>query len=40
MNAIEEGKLNGVEPIGDAFLNLDSVTDAFPWVHLLPKEQR
>ena len=40
MNAIKEGKLNEVEPVGDAFLNLDSVTDAFPWVHPLPKEQK
>ena len=40
MNAITEGKLNEVEPVGIAYLNMDSVTDYFPWVHPLPKEQK
>ena len=40
MNAIKEGKLNEVEPVGDAFLNTDAIADAFPWVHELPKEQK
>lgn len=40
MNAIKEGKLNEVEPVGQAFVNLESVTDMFPWKHALPKEQK
>lgn len=40
MQAIKEGKLNEVEPVGPALVNLDSVTDAFPWVHKLPTEQK
>lgn len=39
MNAIKEGSLNEVEPVGQAFLNLESVTDFFPWKHKLPTEQ-
>ena len=40
MNAIKEGKLNEVEPVGTAFININSVTDFFPWKHSLPKEQK
>jgi len=40
MDAIKEGKLNEVEPVGKAFVNLLSVTDFFPWKHSLPKEQK
>ena len=40
MNAIKEGKLNEVEPVGMAFVNIESVTDFFPWKHELPKEQK
>jgi hypothetical protein len=40
MNAIKEGKLSEVEPVGTAFINLDSVTDFFPWGHKLPKDQK
>ena len=40
MNAIKEGKLNEVEPVGQAFINLDSVTDFFPWRFALPTEQK
>ena len=40
MNAIKEGKLNEVEPVGTAFLNINSITDFFPWKHSLPKEQK
>ena len=38
MQAIKEGKLNEVEPVGSAFVNLDSVTDFFPWKHT-PKQK-
>jgi len=40
MNAIKEGKLNEVEPVGLAFVNLNSVTDFFPWKHDLPTTQK
>jgi len=40
MQAIKEGKLNEVEPVGTAFVNLESVTDMFPWKHKLPTEQK
>jgi hypothetical protein len=39
MNAIKEGKLNEVEPVGRAYINLNSVTDFFPWKHPLPEKQ-
>ena len=39
-DCIKEGKLNEVEPVGDAFVNIDTVTDFFPWNHPLPKEQK
>ena len=31
MNAIKEGVLNEVEPVGRAYVNMLSVTDIFPW---------
>lgn len=39
-NAIKEGKLNEVEPVGDACVGLGAVVDAFPWKHDLPTEQK
>ena len=39
-DAIKEGKLNEVEPVGEAFVNMDTVTDFFPWKHKLPTEQK
>lgn len=39
MNAIKEGKLDSVEPVGRAYINLNSVTDFFPWKHPLPEKQ-
>lgn len=39
MNAIKEGKLDEVEPVGNMFVNAFSVTDVFPWTHKLPTEQ-
>ena len=39
MNAIKEGKLNEVEPVGRAFININSVVDFFPWKHVLPEKQ-
>ena len=40
MNCIKEGKLNEVEPVGTCFINILTVTDFFPWLHSLPKEQK
>ena len=40
MQAIKDGKLSEVEPVGEAFLNIKSVTDFFPWNHALPTEQK
>ena len=40
MNAIKNGTLNEVEPVGKAFINIESVTDFFPWVHVLPTNQK
>jgi hypothetical protein len=40
MNAIKEGTLDEVEPVGIMWVNLSSVVDFFPWVHALPKEQK
>ena len=40
MNAIKEGTLDEVEPVGTAWVNLHSITDMFPWKHKLPKDQK
>lgn len=40
MDCIKYGKLNEVEPVGTAFINVDSLTDFFPWKHQLPKDQK
>lgn len=39
MNAIKEGALDEVEPVGDCLVNLQSVVDMFPWNHKLPTKQ-
>jgi len=39
MQFIKEGKVNEVEPVGIAFINLASVTDFFPWKHELFTKQ-
>ena len=38
--AIKDGTLKEVEPVGVAWLNLSSVVDMFPWKHKLPLEQK
>jgi len=38
--AIKKGTLNEVEPVGDALVNIHAITDAFPWRHKLPTEQK
>ena len=40
MQAIKDGTLSEVEPVGDAFINLDTVVDFFPWKHSLPRDQK
>lgn len=40
MQAITDGVLNEVEPVGDAIINLSTVTDMFPWKHPLPVTQK
>lgn len=40
MSAIKDGTLNEVEPVGVAFINVNSLTDFFPWKHKLPTMQK
>lgn len=40
MDCIKSGKLNEVEPVGNAYLNLATVVDFFDWKHELPKTQK
>ena len=40
MQAIKDGALSEVEPVGDAIVALASIVDAFPWKHDLPKTQK
>jgi hypothetical protein len=40
MNAIKDGTLDEVEPVGICFINLDTVVDFFPWKHKLPTDQK
>ncbi len=40
MNAIKDGTLDEVEPVGEAWVNLNAITDMFPWKHALPKDQK
>lgn len=40
MQAIKDGTLSEVEPVGDAYLNLCTVVDFFPWNHPLPTQQK
>jgi hypothetical protein len=38
--AIKDGTLDEVEPVGTMWVNLSSVVDFFPWRHKLPTEQK
>lgn len=38
--AIKDGTLSEVEPVGTMWVNLSSVVDFFPWKHKLPMEQK
>ena len=40
MQCIKNGTISEYEEVGAAFVNLDSVTDFFPWVHKIPRGQK
>ena len=40
MQAIKDGNLHEVEPVGQAFVNIKAISDFIPWNHDLPKEQK
>jgi len=40
MDTIFKGEVNEVEPVGDCYVNIEAVTDFFPWKHKLLKEQK
>ena len=40
MACIKNGTVNEVEPVGRAYININSVTDFFPWKHKLPEDQK
>jgi hypothetical protein len=40
MNTIKHGEIEEVEPVGSAFIQIESVTDFFPWKHSLPNKQK
>ena len=40
MQAIKDGVLKEVEPVGRMWLNRDTIIDVFPWKHKLPTEQK
>ena len=40
MDAIKNGTLNEVEPVGQQWININSVVDIFPWAHKLPTQQK
>jgi uncharacterized membrane protein len=40
MQAIKDGSLSEVEPVGEAVVSIASIVDAFPWKHALPTDQK
>ena len=40
MDAIKEGNLEEVEPVGQMWVSIGSIVDMFPWRHDLPTEQK
>jgi len=40
MQAIQNGELNELEPVGKSFINIDTCIDFFPWNHELPTFQK
>lgn len=39
-DAVKNGTLEEVEPVGDAYVSLGAVTDMFEWKHDLPVERK
>lgn len=39
-DALKSGEFSEVEPVGESYINLGSIIDAFPFVHTLPKTQK
>ena len=39
-DAIKNGELSEVEPVGTMWVNLQSIVDFFPWRHKLPTDQK
>jgi len=39
-NAIKNGELDEVEVVGNAYLNLETIVDFFPWQHSLPSQTK
>ena len=39
MECIKKGEVSEVEPVGRAYININSVCDFFPWKHRLPEKQ-
>ena len=39
MQSIKNGELKEVEPVGRAYVNMNTVVDFFPWKHALPEKQ-
>jgi hypothetical protein len=37
---IAKGDLKEVEPVGQMWVNANSITDIIPWTHALPKERK
>lgn len=40
MNAIKDGVLDEVEPVGITFVNINAIVDMFFWNHALPTKQK
>ena len=40
MNFIRDGIGDEIEPVGEVFVNIDTIVDAYQWKHKLPKEQK
>jgi len=40
MQTIMDGVVKEVEPVGEAYINLEAVVDFFPWKHSLPTVQK
>lgn len=40
MNAIKNGTLDEVEPVGQVWVNTNTIVDMYIWKHDLPKDQK